>query len=527
MQAGSCECSRRLDGPADELPGVNVSGYLRTESGVGSVIRGYLRALRSLNVPTALRDLSALNVNRAEDRTLTRFDDDHPYEVNLVCADVDLHYAVLSHLGEEFFDDHYNVALWAWELPDFPRRWYDRFAYYDEVWVATSFVAKALAPIAPIPVVEIPPVLSAATPGSRAAGRRRLGVSVHEFVFLFVFDFHSHFARKNPLAIIDAFRSAFKPADPVRLVLKCVNGNSNAGGLEALRTRAQGYPIFVYDGYWPAEEVRDLTAACDAYVSLHRSEGVGLTISDAMALGEPVLATGWSGNMDFMNVNNSFPVRYQMVALEENVGPYPAGAIWAEPCIDHAAELMRHVFDNPEDGFRRGQAAGQDIETNYGEAPVANLIRQRLQAIAVRRRWPSFRQEVKAAYGRYQQLPERIREVVRSALPADATVLVVSKGDNALLHLDGRTAWHFPQTENGAYAGYYPATSAAAIAHLEALRKKGAEFLLLPPTAFWWLEHYQEFRQHLEDRYRALLPSSCETCKIFALAGSNAERVAI
>ena len=161
--------------------------------------------------------------------------------------------------------------------------------------------------------------------------------------------------------------------------------------------------------------------------------------------------------------------------------------------------LFRHAKAEPR------SAAGQDIETNYGEAPVANLIRQRLQAIAVRRRWPSFRQEVKAAYGRYQQLPERIREVVRSALPADATVLVVSKGDNALLHLDGRTAWHFPQTENGAYAGYYPATSAAAIAHLEALRKKGAEFLLLPPTAFWWLEHYTRFAAHLRKNSRRVL----------------------
>jgi glycosyltransferase involved in cell wall biosynthesis len=510
--------SERSGKSSASLPGINVSGYFRTESGVGAAVRGYVRALRHLGAPLALEDLSDLNINRAEDRTLTRFDADHPYEVNLVCADVEQHFALLSHLGEEYFDDRYNIAIWAWELPRFPKKWYDRFAYYDEIWVGTSFVANALAPVAPIPVVRIPPVLTMVTAGSREEGRRRLGVSPGEFVFLFIFDFHSHFARKNPLAAIEAFRAAFTPSDPVRLVIKCVNGSSDPSDLKAMRAAALGHPIFIHDGYWPAEEVRDLIAACDAYVSLHRSEGTGLTISDAMALGKPVIATDWSGNMDFMNVTNSFLVRYALVELTENVGPYQAREIWAEPSVEHAAELMRLVFEKPQEAGLRGQAAKQQIETNYSEKQVANLIRERLEAIAMRRRWPAFQQEIKAHFRRYCQLPERICEVVRDALPPDATVLVVSKGDNALLQLDGRRAWHFPQREDGVYASYYPADSAAAIVHLEALRKKGAEFLLLPQTAFWWLEHYQEFRQHLEDRYRSVLSGS-DACKIFALAG--------
>jgi hypothetical protein len=116
----------------------------------------------------------------------------------------------------------------------------------------------------------------------------------------------------------------------------------------------------------------------------------------------------------------------------------------------------------------------------------------------------------------YRQLAERIREVVQTALPPDATVIVVSKGDNELLKLDGQRAWHFPQTEDGVYAGYYPADSTAAIAHLEALRAKGGEFLLFPITAFWWLEHYAEFKQHLERHYRVVVHQE-DTCLIFAL----------
>ena len=126
------------------MNGINVGGYLRTESGMGSAVRGYLRALRSLPLPIALKDVSAVSGNRAEDRTIATFDADHPHDVNLICGDVDLHFAIMSHLGEAFFKDRYNIALWAWELPRFPERWYDRFAYYDEVWVASTFPTPRL-----------------------------------------------------------------------------------------------------------------------------------------------------------------------------------------------------------------------------------------------------------------------------------------------------------------------------------------------------------------------------------------------
>ena len=116
----------------------------------------------------------------------------------------------------------------------------------------------------------------------------------------------------------------------------------------------------------------------------------------------------------------------------------------------------------------------------------------------------------------YRQLIEQIRHVVCSALPPNASVIVISKGDDQLLKLDGRQAWHFPQTEEGVYAGHYPADSASAITHLEVLRVKGGDFLLLPKTAFWWLEHYVEFKQHLESHYRVVVRKE-DTCLVFAM----------
>jgi hypothetical protein len=116
----------------------------------------------------------------------------------------------------------------------------------------------------------------------------------------------------------------------------------------------------------------------------------------------------------------------------------------------------------------------------------------------------------------YQQTIHRIRGLVRAVVPRDATVVVISRGDDELLQLGCQQAWHFPRAESGLYAGYYPANSGQAIAHLEALRANGGTHLLLPSTALWWLEHYDGFRQHLESRYRIVLRQD-DVCVIFAL----------
>jgi glycosyltransferase involved in cell wall biosynthesis len=508
--------------PGSGVRGVRVTGYFSDESGWGAAGRGYVRALQQLGVPMAVHDVSALTTNRSHDRSLdvggTRAVET---DVNLVCVDAGQHFALLSEVGDAFFSDHYNIGAWAWELPRFPESWYNRFAYYDEIWVGTSFIASALAPIAPVPVVRIPPVIRASA-GSRETGRRRLGVRDKEFVFAFVFDVHSHLPRKNPHAVIAAFRKAFPDSSGVRLVLKSVNAEADADGYAELRDLAGDAAVDFHDGYWPGGAVHDLMAACDAYVSLHRSEGTGLTIAEAMAIGKPVIVTDWSGNTDFADASNSFPVSYELTAIAQNVGPYRAGEIWAEADVDHAAAVMRHVVANRDEAERRGRAARLRMQRDYSEAAIASLVRARLDVVGSRERLATLRRELGAFVTGYQELVERVCAIAAQTVPRDEIVAVVTRGDSNFLAIDGRRAWHFPEARPGVYAGHHPTDSADAIAALEAAQDRGAAFLLLPGTAYWWLDHYAGFREHLDARCACVWRDA--RCTIYDLRPREARR---
>jgi hypothetical protein len=236
-----------------------------------------------------------------------------------------------------------------------------------------------------------------------------------------------------------------------------------------------------------------------------------------MAHGKPVIATAWSGNMDFMTVSNSFPVQFGFVEVEENVGPYQAGQRWVEPSIEHAAERMREVFEHREQAVNVGLRAKEDIDTEFSESQVGRLIRERLQAINLRQQMTVFQRREKESFSRYLLLVGRLRAAISAAIPRSATVAVISKGDTGLLQLDCEKAWHFPRREDGAYTGYHPASSAAAIEHLEAQRALGVGFLIIPESALWWLEHYREFADHLATRYQKVVHD--EACLVFDLRG--------
>ncbi len=193
-----------------------------------------------------------------------------------------------------------------------------------------------------------------------------------------MFDRGSYVDRKNPLAAIEAVdRACAAGYDPL-LVIKAARADLDSGLANRLHKKVKHAELRIIEDWLSRQQTLSLIDACDMLVSLHRSEGFGLILAEAMALEKPVVATGYSGNMDFMNPMNSFPVQYKLTTLEQAVGPYPAGACWADPDVEHAAHLISEVLDDPEHARQVGRRAAEEIARNYSVAAVTELIRNRL-----------------------------------------------------------------------------------------------------------------------------------------------------
>jgi hypothetical protein len=182
--------------------------------------------------------------------------------------------------------------------------------------------------------------------------------------------------------VAEAYKRAFKPGDGAHLVLKSANGDKRQDDLAELHEAAAGRPdILVIDDYVAAGRIDAMIAACDAYVSLHRAEGFGLGMAAAMSLGKPVIGTGYSGNLTFMNESNSYLVDWKRTQVGPGVPIYPAGDHWADPDLDDAARLMRYVFENRAEAAERGAKARSDIEGDHSPAARGEMLRKRLEEI--------------------------------------------------------------------------------------------------------------------------------------------------
>jgi len=360
-------------------PGVNLLGYISAESGVGEGARGNIRILQSAGIALALNNLDC--ASRQGDRTYTDFRDMNPFRINLLHVNADAVRVSLQEKGIGYLSNKYNIGYWAWELSDFPEIWFDRFQFFHEIWVPSFFCQDAIARTSPIPVLRVPHSIEVKE--IKDIGRARFGIAEDKFAFLFMFDLFSYLERKNPFALIRAFRDAFPREKDVVLVLKCSNMKSGSQEKEALLKEASGLDVKFIDGYLDRDEIHALIRSCDCYVSLHRSEGFGLPLAEAMCLGKPVIATGYSGNTDFMNVNNSLLVKYSLVELEKDIGPYKKGNVWADPDHGHAVELMRLVYNDRRLCERIGKQASADIKTDLSPGAIGKNVAERLKRLPI------------------------------------------------------------------------------------------------------------------------------------------------
>ncbi len=369
---------------------MRAAGYFKGVMGTGEHGRQLVAALRGAGVPvvtTTLRPEGSPEDDELEasaDAPGATGSDSGPFApFNLLCANADMVPAVAAQLGEEFFARRYTIGFWAWEVSSFPERFRSAFEHVDEVWVGSRHVREAVEAIATRPVLAIPQPVSLAEDAGEAAPPAGLPDG---FKFLFAFDYLSVFERKNPLATIDAFTRAFEPGSGPSLIVKTLNDQFDPSAHERVRAAAAGHPdVHMLDRRLPRSERDGLMNAADCYVSLHRAEGFGYTLAESMWLGKPVIATRYSGNLDFMTDRNSFLVDYRLVPTGAGHDPYPADGPWAEPDVEHAARLMREVFEHPEEARRRGGLAAEEIRASHGPAPAGRAMRERLELVQASR----------------------------------------------------------------------------------------------------------------------------------------------
>jgi glycosyltransferase involved in cell wall biosynthesis len=275
---------------------------------------------------------------------------------------------VFQLLGRRFWREKHVTGYWAWELPSAPEGWRKGLARVHDIAAPSTFVAesfKNLGALPPVRVIPHPVALEAppAQAQSRADGR---------FDIVSVFNVASGFERKNPLATIKAFKQAAGDDPNWRLRMLASNAEHYQPGRAALLAAAGedqrieiSFEALDRDAYWR------WFGAPDLYVSLHRSEGFGLTLAEAMLAGVPVLATNWSGNADFMTNDNSMPVRYRLTPVLDPQSKYEsANDVWADADTDHAAELMRRAFEDRDWAARLALRARQEARHLWSRFPL-------------------------------------------------------------------------------------------------------------------------------------------------------------
>lgn len=360
--------------------GLNVISYFKTPIGLGEAGRLIVSSLQSQSVPYNLLSSDFLAEGHYKDSYELPLSKDFVHPINFFGMDHSQIPFFIEKCGWHCFKDRYNIAFWYWETNIIPKWVRSSWPYLDELWVSTRYLQEHLSIASNIPVYRIPQAVEF-THLPKKVSKKDFNLE-DKFTFLFCFSFSSVLERKNPLAVVDAFRKAFPNRHDVQLVIKSQYGHLYPRQLKYVLDYIKDDPRIIWmDGSMEAHRRYELMNMCDCYVSLHRSEGFGFTMAEAMLLGKPVIATGYSGNLDFMTEENSFLCSYKLIPVGPGVRIYPSTGIWADVDTDHAAYWMDYVVNNPAEASAKAKKGKEFIQQHHSHDAVGRQIVNRLQQI--------------------------------------------------------------------------------------------------------------------------------------------------
>ncbi len=363
-------------------PGIQLYGYVRSQSGIGQGARGFARALKTQALPLGITALANPNDPREAYPYPEIASPKGGFRISLINANAEQVMNLEELVNPRVFDGSYRIAYWVWELAEFPQELFSAISLVDEIWAPSQFVAEGIKHVTQKPVHIIPYAVSQESPA--ALTRRHFNLPDEKTIFLTAFDVNSFLKRKNPDATIRAFQDAFEPDNPNSpiLAIKVHGSKGHSDVRDVLEAHIEGAAnIFIIDQTLKRDEYLALHHLADVFVSLHRSEGFGLNIAEAMLIGKPVIATNWSGNTDFMDITNAIPIAAKLVDVPDGAYPYAQGQKWAEANHKDTVTAMQRLAFDIRARERIGKAGQMTIREKYNETAIGNAMRQRLLEI--------------------------------------------------------------------------------------------------------------------------------------------------
>lgn len=354
--------------------GLNIIGYTQAMSGLGEAVRLNIKAAEAHNIPLNLVDYEQVKHSK-------KYEYSFRYSINLVqisLYDLDRFFSVID---TEFFEGKYNILFLIWESEYIPQNIKKNVNLFNEIWTASTYCKNLFQNVHSGHILTVPHPVEFNLESIQNQSISNF-YNKNKFSFLFIFSYHSSMERKNPFFLIEAFSKAFCNNEQVELIIKTSGAEKfKKQHRQLIHLIAGNKNIKVFNVDMDKNSVNHLISDCDCYVSLHHSEGFGLTLAEAMYLGKPTVATNYSGNTEFMNENNSYLVSYELGLIKNTDANFCSKTLWGNPVMDDAISKLKDVYNNVEIRHEKAFNAKQFVEQKLSFYSVGSIMKDRLNLI--------------------------------------------------------------------------------------------------------------------------------------------------
>ncbi|WP_010182816.1 glycosyltransferase family 4 protein [Aquimarina agarilytica] len=352
------------------MKGINIIGHTDGEFGLGKALRLNLKALKHTDISYKVFDFKNL---------ISSGMCDFEHEINIVQVSLHEVNEIIDNLPADFFEKYYTILYLVWESEFVPEKYHYNINLFDEIWTASTYCKRIFTSFFKGEITVIPHPVEIKKNKKKDCDLLEIYDS-NKFSFLYVFDFNSSALRKNPFFLVKAFKIASDKVDhKIELILKTSNSHHHVKDYEKLKQLIDSvFNIKLLDGRVERDDLNSLMNSCDCYISLHHSEGFGLTMAEAMSLGKPTIATNYSGNTEFMDITNSFLVDTVIETVKNTDVHFDKNTTWGNPLLEDSIKKIVYVFSNPREVKIKAEKGERDIGNMLSFRSIGGLIRSRI-----------------------------------------------------------------------------------------------------------------------------------------------------